>query len=260
MAGLAFLALAGGAAAFWGLRQPEAKSAEPTSADVRAVSPDGGTGEPLSDPRLCAMLPRPAPETDLSPKLAGRGSMAPPVALPVPKVSAGETFPTPKPLPEILDGNSRRLDRPDGEYRIEALSRGTTLKLAGQVRVLRVGSVGGESTLDASALSARRVIVTGKIDGDATVKLNAPGGDVVFREPVAGDAELAVTAREVEFRGILDGEATRVTVTLTKGGLLAFREIAGAVHLLYRKADPRDPDPRVVGGGINDGARLRRID
>jgi hypothetical protein len=186
----------------------------------------------------------------------------------------------------VLAGNDRRLNRPQGEYRTGAVTGGTTLKVAGRVRTLKVGPVDGSSTLDASALEAREVLLTGKIDhatiklraphgrvefragvgGDSRVDVDAPGGTVVFGEPpregskIDGDTRLTVTAREVDFRAAIDGPHTRVVVTLTGGGVLAFRAVGGGSLLHYRKADPNAPNPRVIGGTIDGTARVQKID
>jgi hypothetical protein len=198
--------------------------------------------------------------------------------------------PPPPALPEILIGDDRRLDRPEGEYRVGSLNGANTLRLSGKVKTLKVALVGGRSTLDASALEAREIYVAGRIDGGSTVKLHAPkgriefrskvdggsrleidapDGTVVFTEPAPADPEapkidggshVAITARVADFRGDIGGKRTRVVVTLTKGGVLSFRDVAGSVRLEYRKANPRDPDPRVLGGMIHGVARVQKID
>ncbi len=200
--------------------------------------------------------------------------------------------PDPAPLPvEVLAGNERKLDRPDGDYEIEVLKGDAVIKLTGKIKTLKVPLVEGAATLDASALEAKEIIFTGKINNQATVKLNAPegsvrfngavegaavlevnapGGSVLFAEPSArdlgregskidGSARVTITAKDVNFRGDLVGGA-RVVVTLTYGGTLRFREIAGGAVLRYKKADGKDPEPTVRAGLIFGGGKVEKIE
>jgi hypothetical protein len=207
--------------------------------------------------------------------------------------------PIPPPRPQdpgprrgiLILGEERQIHLPDGEYTLEDLNGGKRVKLTGKVRILRVGLVDGGSTLDASGLEAKEIILARKIDGQSTVRLLAPGGSVEFREPVSGEsrleveaphgrvsftqptlsrskagskidgqAQVTITAREVDFRGILSGTATKVMVNLTRGGMLRFARIEGSTRLLYRKVEPADPEPRVLGSSVRLPAELKRID
>ncbi|HKI34951.1 MAG TPA: hypothetical protein VKA46_24055 [Gemmataceae bacterium] len=196
--------------------------------------------------------------------------------------------PTPK---EVLSGNERQLNRPDGEYEMEPVTGNAAVKLSGKVKILKVPLVDNSGRLDASGLEAREIIFFGKIDGNAVVKLSAPGGAVRFNGPVEGSATLEVsapngnvtfvepsaravgkdgskidggakvtiTAKDVNFRGDLRGGA-RVVVTLTRDGSLKFQEVGGGAWLHYKKADPGDPDPKLSAGAITEGGKVMRID
>ena len=188
---------------------------------------------------------------------------------------------------EVLTGDERKLDRPDGEYQIEPVNGNAVLKLVGRVRTLRIPLVDNAGRLDASGLEAREIIVTGPIDGQAIVKLNAPGGTVRFNGKVSGSATLEVnapngsvifvepsaagvgregskidggavvriTAKDVNFRGDLRGGA-RVEVTLTADGSLKFQEIGGGALLRYRKADARGAEPKITAGAVVEGGKV----
>lgn len=256
------------------------------------MPPPESKPQPSSDRLLASAAEKvsPVPEPPKAPPKTTEPKKEPKPEAPKKEPPPAVKTPPPPRLPEVLDGNDRRLDRPDGEYHIGAILRGTTLKLSGKVKTLRIGIVDDQSTLDASALEAREVFFAGRIAGGSTVKVRAPGGRVEFKSKVDGesrlevdapggfvsfteatqlpregskidgDSRVAVTAKVADFRGILNGERTRVVVTLTKGGLLFFRELDGSATLQYRKADPRDPNPRILGGEVHGAARLQRLD
>jgi hypothetical protein len=168
---------------------------------------------------------------------------------------------------------------------VAPLADGAVVILTGRVRKLHVDGIDTRSTLDASGLQAKEIVVSGKIDRRSTVRLNAgggsvevrgkiegesrveiaaSGGSVVFTEPSAskidGNAQVFLTARSVDLRGPLNGTETRVVVTLTDGGTLRFKEIAGAALLCYRKNAPGDPAPRIEAGVIQGAAQLIKLD
>jgi hypothetical protein len=262
------------------MRPAESKQEIPPDIAL-SVAPVAASQEPVKQPPRDKESPKSSPKVE-EPKKEPKPE--PPKKEPPPP-----SVVKPPPPPEILVGDVRLLDRPDGEYRIAAL-RGTALKLSGRVKTLRIGIVDAGATLDASALEAQEVIVAGRIDGGSTVKLRAPRGRVEFKSKVDGesrlevdapegtvaftdptqlrregskidgDSHVTITAKTADFRGAINGTRTRVVVTLTKGGLLYFREISGSVRLQYRKADPRDPDPRVLGGQVHGAAKLQKID
>jgi hypothetical protein len=208
-----------------------------------------------------------------------------PVSDPPPAPSTATTKPS---IPSI--SKSRRIDEPDADYRVAPLAGGSVVVLNGRVRTLFIEGLDTRSTLDASGLQAKEIIVSGKIDGRSTVRLNAPGGrievhgktegdsrveivatggTIVFSDPatpqspgskIDGNAQVFLTAKTVDLRGILNGTETRVVVTLTDGGTLRFKEIAGAALLCYRKNAPGDPAPRIEAGVIQGAAQLIKLD
>jgi hypothetical protein len=143
----------------------------------------------------------------------------------------------------------KRIDAPEGAVWVSDMNRNDRLTLTGVVRQLRIGSIGGKAFLDASALTAQEIIITGDLHGNATVKLNAPDGTVTISGHVEGTArvivnaprgevvvlagsgkldgesELTVIARNVEVRGAMAGNA-KLILTLTGGGKVAL----GPIH------------------------------
>ncbi len=163
------------------------------------------------------------------------------------------------------------------------------VNLSGKVKTLTVNQMSTGAQLDASKLLAQEVVFTDRIDGHSRVKLQAPGGTVEFRSRVEGNAQLeikapggkvtftepsaknkpgsridggarvTITAKEAEFRGILNGNGTQVLVTLTDGGVLRFRELDGQVRLQYRKADRSGPEPVVEAGAVRGRAKVEKL-
>jgi hypothetical protein len=138
-----------------------------------------------------------------------------------------------------------------------------TVKLAGKAGTLTLRGVNGQANLDATALEARRIVFDGEINGQCTVRVSAPRGTVVFGRAegegsINGEAKLTIRAREVLFGGPING-ATKIDVTLSKGGRLKFARIDGSSRLHYRRADPGDPDPRVEAGLVRAAAEVKEI-
>jgi len=156
--------------------------------------------------------------------------------------------------------------------------------ILGKTTTLRIRDINDGSLLDASACAAREIFLTGAVNSRSTVKLNAPGGSVeIFGEindhaqidivapdgqvlfksrgdaVINGDAQISIVAREVEFRGAVNGTQTQMRVTLTKAGTLKFRRLNGAVRLHWRKADAGDPEPRIDAGEIGGRAQVRML-
>jgi hypothetical protein len=234
---------------------PGAGRARPARARPAGPAPKGAAPQPSQASGKGEAAPPPARAT-AGKKAAPRET---PAALAPPDESPAEPQPEPVPPPAQLAMNEVRLDRPDGTCTLGALRGGSRMKLTGRVRTLRVGAVDAGSLLDASGLEAREVVFTDRVGGRSTVKLRAPGGTVEFHDRVDGDAQVFVTARAVEFRGVIKGRRTHVLVTLTRGGRLRFREIAGSTRLHYRKAAPGDPEPRVEAGAVTGRAELEKV-
>jgi hypothetical protein len=233
--------------------------------------------------------PDPRDKGALPPKPQGKGKE--------PKAPEGKQLPgagakgdAPKPPPKIPPGSKAiEIDRPDGEYAILALTQKAALVLTGKVKTLLVGRVDEGSTLDASGLRARQIIFTDRIGGGSTVRLSAPGGEVrfparvdggstleveapggtvTFSTPstpdkpgskIDGNSQVKITAKQVEFRGLITGEATRVVVRLTRGGVLVYREVAGKSVLQYRRDHRADPSPTLRPGRVHAAAKVEYL-
>ena len=246
---------------------------------------DGRAREVLPLPGSAAeAAPAPAPAPPNVEPAGGQAKQAP-EPRPEPKKPA-----PPLANPAGLAADVVWLQGLDGEYAVGALTNGKGLKLSGRIKTLRVAQVDSGASLDASKLEAQEIIFTGRIDGGATVRLNAPGGKVEFRarvdghstlevnaprgtvaftapaergrpgSTIDGDARVTITAKAVTFQGTINGTKTRVEVTLSRGGSLQCSQLAGAIRLHYRKADRADPEPTVRCGGISGIAELKRVD
>jgi hypothetical protein len=255
---------------------------------TQASRPDPAP-EPDSQPAGPAIAPPPR-EVETRSALATPTDPTPGVTPPQPPAPGGVQ---PEPIPpnpfRPAAPLEMRLDNPDGES-TPVVKPGGNMVLRGRVKVLRVPGLESGAVLDASELEAAEVIVAGKIDGGsrlwvkapngrvtfqgridsrATVDVQAPGGTVTFANPttvardgskIDGGAVAEVTARVVEFHGRITGDGTRVVVSLTAGGRLAFAEIDGLARLEYRKADPDDPDPAVSWGTVRAPAVVARTE
>ena len=181
----------------------------------------------------------------------------------------------------LVVGTETKLDDVEGEFVVEALHN-KTLKLTGRVKRLTIGEVNNRATLDASQLEAKEIVILRGIHNDSTVKLNAPNGKVdvrgqvgtrakvfitapnglvTFRDKgglITNEAKITITAGGVELLDRVQGWNTMVTVTLTAGGRLQYREVTGGSKVHYRKADPKDPDVEILGGDVTNQAEFRR--
>ncbi len=192
-----------------------------------------------------------------------------------------------KPAPECgkparVAPNTIALDDPAGQYTLPWVRGGRVVKLAGKIGTLNVTGADGLATVDASNLEAKRIFVTGPINGNSMVALNAPNGLVDLKKQVDGNSTLrieapdgkvvfdkgtningnshvTITAREVGLPGYLDGRETLVEVTLTGGGELRYGDLKGYSRIHYKKAAAGDPDPVVEGGRIGRRAEVKRI-
>ena len=137
------------------------------------------------------------------------------------------------------------------------MTREDHLTLTGKVRLLKIGSVGGKAILDASGLEAEEIVITGDLNANAVVKLNAPNGNVTIGGHVTGSAKLTVTApggevivsagsgkfdggaevtiqaKRVEVKGRMSGNA-RLVVTLTAGGSAAIGVVEDKAVVVYQ--------------------------
>jgi hypothetical protein len=189
----------------------------------------------------------------------------------------------PRPIRPPALGNEVKLDDADGDYALESLQGGKTLKLTGKVRRLTVGQVSDRAVLDASKLEAKEVVVLrgvlneatlkvsaadgavefrGSLAGRAKVFVNAPGGAVTFREKggtILNEARLDVTARSLDFQDRIEGANTLVTATLTAGARLKYHAISSGAKVYVKRADPKDPPAEVSGGDVYAQGEFRRL-
>ncbi len=172
----------------------------------------------------------------------------------------------------------RHFDHPDDTAALPDLNTGDRVTLTGRVRILRLGSVNGKGTLDASGLVAEEVVITGDLNGEAVVQLHAPtgkvtvggyvmgnakltilapGGEVVVAHTgrVTGGATMTVTAKRLEVNCPLSGGA-KVAVTLTAGGSLKLTRAEEGATVTYKKAAPTDPPPTIEKGDLHGGAKV----
>jgi hypothetical protein len=179
-----------------------------------------------------------------------------PIEVPPPKpkpVDPPPVVPPPKPKPvepvkpgpvvriDAKEVREKQLDNPHGIATVSDMTREDRLTLTGRVKVLKIGSVTGKATLDASGLEAEQIVITGDVTDGAAVKVNAPNGKVTISGHVAGSAKLTVnapggdvflaeksgrfagksvvtvTAKRMEVLGVMSGDAV-LNVSLTGGG------------------------------------------
>ncbi len=172
----------------------------------------------------------------------------------------------------------RHFDHPDDTAALPDLNSGDRVTLTGRVRILRLGSVNGKGALDASGLVAEEVVITGDLNGEALVLVNAPngkvtvggyvigaakltivapGGEVVVAHTgrVTGGATMTVTAKRLEVNCPLSGGA-KVNVTLTAGGSLKLKRAEEGATVTYKKATASDPPPTIAKGELHGGAKV----
>jgi len=150
----------------------------------------------------------------------------------------------------------KQIHNPDGVVQLTDLNRDDRLTLTGKVRLLKIGTVGGKATLDASGLIAEEIVMTGDVNDHAVVKLSAPNGKVTIGGQVEGSARLTVTApggefvvarsakldehaeitviaKDVEVNGRMSGQA-KLVVILTGGGMAAIGAMEENAAVIYK--------------------------
>ncbi|MBN9120836.1 MAG: hypothetical protein J0I06_17080, partial [Planctomycetes bacterium] len=202
----------------------------------------------------------------------------PPVPADPPKPNVG-----PRPVGVVMKVDPkieprRHFDHPNDTVALPDLNTGDRVTLTGKVRVLKLGSVNGKGIADASGLVAEEVVITGDLNNEARVLVNAPNGTVTVGGYVTGASKLtitapggtvtvegsgrlsggtlmAVTARRLAVKCPMSGNA-RANVTLTAGGTLKLGLMEDGATVAYKKAAPNDPPPTVERGVIRGGARV----
>ncbi len=172
----------------------------------------------------------------------------------------------------------RHFDHPDDTAALSNLNTNDRVTLTGKVRVLRLGSVLGKGVLDASGLVAEEVVITGDLESESLVLLNAPNGKVTVGGYVMGNAKLTVIAPGGEVvdanTGRVSGSATitatakrlvvncplsggaKVNLTLTAGGSLKLIRSEDGATITYKKAAASDPPPTIEKGELHGGAKV----
>lgn len=268
---------------------PKATGKETPAKDEK-ITPAPSSENPKEPAPAPVSKPEAAPEAKAGPPVVAKiENPRPPEPKPQPPQPPQPAV-NPEPLRLPAPDDVRVLKRPNGEYFLLSLKEGQNVALHGKVRTLRIGQINGKAILDASQLQVERILVLDRIDGGAIVKLHAPGGlvmfvgrvdgqsqldidapggKVVFVSPTAasrsgpridGEARVQITAKEVDFRGGIRGAQTEVHVILTRGGVLRFQELSDHSRLLYRRAAPSDPSPRVAGGRVSGTAQLVNVE
>lgn len=220
------------------------------------------------EPDLVEKRPEPVPSVSSRPPLA-KVEVAPMPREPVPELLPFGPEPdlddvkvVPIRPPGLL--TTHEINMPADVYSVPVMKRGEHVVLKGKVKALRVHGLDAGAMLDASDLEAATVTVTGKIDGRSTLKLratngavnvaakvdgrsdvtiHAPGGDVTFTaqttptrdgSKIDNGSTVAITARTVVFKGDITGTDTRVSVTLTRNGLLRVGAVTGKAVVEYK--------------------------
>lgn len=255
-----------------------AASAPAAKTETSTASATQSSSQPIVIQQVATSSPAataPAPST---PAVAAKPDTSAPAEAADPSEPADST--------EVKNASVTKIDKPDGEYVVDALNAGKIVRLSGKVKKLTVGSMDGGSRLDAAGLEVQDVVFTGPINGKSYVKVRASGGSIEFRGEISGfstvwayategkvsfgspsnraasavngDCRIHITAREVQFWGTVNGGTTQVQVRLTKGGKLLFTELTGGVRLSCRKVAKSDPDIVIEQGKIGDHAKFER--
>lgn len=250
------------------------------------------------EPEVAAKPEEPTPTGNSHPPLAGP-AIAPmphePAAKPEPLAfGPGPDEPEPEakqvqvPMPGHVETHD--FNEPKDTRSVPALRKGEHVVLRGRVKTLRLRGLDSGATLDASKLEAAVIIVSGKIDGRSTLKLNAPGGVVQISAKVDGrsvveiaapggevkfmlattptregskidnGSAVAITARVVEFKGDVTGIDTKVSVVLSRSAVLKIAAISGKATVEYKSQAAGWAPPEVTVGFLSPTATFRKID
>ncbi|HVC92873.1 MAG TPA: hypothetical protein VND64_04235 [Pirellulales bacterium] len=96
-----------------------------------------------------------------------------------------------------------------------------------------------------------RVVFKGKIDGASHVEVSAPGGTVEFEEEINGRSHVDIIAKTVVFKKKIDcggNNPTIITITISPGGSIRFSELYATLQ--WRKSAGADPQPEIVRGKV----------
>ncbi|VTR94732.1 unnamed protein product [Gemmata massiliana] len=173
----------------------------------------------------------------------------------------------------------RDFDNPNDTATLPDLATGDQVTLTGKLRVLKIGSVNGKGSIDATGLVAEEIVISGDLNGESVVQLNAPNGKVTIGGYVGGSSKLTIvapggnvivlgssgrvtdhsttviTAKRLEIAGNMLGNS-RLFATLTSGGVLKVTAADDNATLTYKKATESDPPVTVEKGAIRGGAKI----
>jgi hypothetical protein len=231
-------------------RSPETAAVQPDPVRPVAVKP----AEVAPMPReVAAAVPEPVTPT---PVAVAPPDPAPAILVPVPAV-------VPAAVPVVVKAAGRAVhidvNEPSGTYTLTVpMTRGEHVVLKGKVGTLKIASVEAGSTLDATQLDAGTIEVSGKIDGGAVVKLNAPFGTVNVTGKVDGGSRLNVTGRVIYLHGGVGGDKTQVTAVIGRSGSLRASGVQGTAVVEYRAVSSGWSEPDVKVGEVGGGATVRR--
>ncbi len=175
---------------------------------VQNVAPNGVEEKPVDvPPPKKEQPPEPTPKKPKE-EIAAFPGNNPDIKMPEvkqPEMKMPELAPPPKVVVmappgagEVLDGENRVLNRPEGEYELEALDGLDNVTIKGKVRTLIIKGMAGRSILDATELQAEKVVIVEGTTGECELKANA--------------------VKEIDFRGSAIG-ASKVTLTCTEGNI-----------------------------------------
>lgn len=189
------------------------------------------------------------------------------------------------PLPAVaLPGGVSliRLDRPTEIYTMERIGEGNYVKLTGRVQKLVISGVNGGATLNITELDTKYISFNGRIEGNATIKVNMPGSTLSFSKAIAGGAKieanvhdgnigfsmpggtvsggarLRLTGKSVWFHNRIDG-GSQIEVTVSNSGSLRFLELAEGSKIHYR-GDKPDAEFKISPGRIDESSECKRLD
>ncbi|MBY0459529.1 MAG: hypothetical protein K2V38_19590, partial [Gemmataceae bacterium] len=151
--------------------------------------------------------------------------------------------------------------------RVPGLDGGATLDASGlEATQVNVGAkIDGQSTLKVNAPNGV-VHFAAKVDGKSVVEVNAPGGEVKFVQPttatkdgskIDGGSTVAVTGRTLDFKGDITGEGTKVNITLTRNAWLKVASVSGKAVVEYKPQQAGWSPPDVNVGAVAQTATFR---
>ncbi|MDB5312907.1 MAG: hypothetical protein JWO38_7109 [Gemmataceae bacterium] len=269
---------------------PAANPSEVAQADQSPADPPSDSSARSADPSTTPTQPDPAAGPGAPAQTTPNPPSSPGVQGPPKEAVVLGPPPEPVPLNPFRPAAPRAVRLEQADAYGPFMAPGDKVTARGRVKRLIVSGLEAGAVLDCSELDAKEVVVLGKIDGGSQlmvrapggrvsfhakvdgrsrVEVRAPGGTVTFETPtdttgegskIGGGARVDIKAKGVVFLGRITGTGTKVSVSLTTGGSLAFTEIDGPSRLEYGKADPDDPDPVVKRGKVGGSSVVTKVE